>query len=578
MRFNSRRSLGIRLEIYAASCCDRLMKRLFPVICVFSCLLVAHSFAGSAAWNLNPTSGDWNTAANWTPATVPNSSTDIATFDVSNTTAVSLSASVTLSGMVFDAGASAYTITAPNATTLTFDGSGITNNSGVTQNVVLGAGSSSAIINFNNGATPGPMTHFDLQGTSLNAKSGGAVQFFDFSNAGSATFDLEGSPPRGFPTGVSFLDISSAGSGTFILHAGTAAGGQPGVLGFNGNAFAGTATFICEGPAFAHSVGASVNFLEDSSAFGSTITVNGSQVAGNLFGATVWFTGDSDADQATLIANGGVDAGGLIRFSANASGGASRIMVFGNGSLDISLETLSSVTIGSLEGDGLVLLGSKTLAVGSSSTNATFSGTLQDGGEGGGIGGSLTKVGSGTLMLRGASTYTGLTTVSDGTLVIGNLTGSATGTGPVQVNAGRIGGRGTIAGAVTIGTGMGSGAILKPEVASNKKVTLTIQNPLTFKTDATYSYGINSSSGAADSVVANGVTIDGGRLVFLDKGSATLPRGTFFTAINNTGTTSISGRFSNLPDGATFTVGSNTYQADYEGGDGNDLTLTVVAP
>jgi hypothetical protein len=26
------------------------------------------ALAGSATWNLNPTRGDWNTAANWTPA------------------------------------------------------------------------------------------------------------------------------------------------------------------------------------------------------------------------------------------------------------------------------------------------------------------------------------------------------------------------------------------------------------------------------------------------------------------------------------------------------------------------------
>ena len=32
----------------------------------------------------------------------------------------------------------------------------------------------------------------------------------------------------------------------------------------------------------------------------------------------------------------------------------------------------------------------------------------------------------------------------------------------------------------------------------------------------------------------------------------------------------------NLPDGATITSGNNTFQANYEGGNGNDLTLTVV--
>lgn len=40
--------------------------------------MVAH--ADSTTWDLNPTSGDWNTAANWTPTTVPNGPTDIATF------------------------------------------------------------------------------------------------------------------------------------------------------------------------------------------------------------------------------------------------------------------------------------------------------------------------------------------------------------------------------------------------------------------------------------------------------------------------------------------------------------------
>ena len=38
----------------------------------------------------------------------------------------------------------------------------------------------------------------------------------------------------------------------------------------------------------------------------------------------------------------------------------------------------------------------------------------------------------------------------------------------------------------------------------------------------------------------------------------------------------IAGSFGNLSDGGILTVGSNTLQANYEGGDGNDLTLTVV--
>jgi hypothetical protein len=49
-----------------------------------------------------------------------------------------------------------------------------------------------------------------------------------------------------------------------------------------------------------------------------------------------------------------------------------------------------------------------------------------------------------------------------------------------------------------------------------------------------------------------------------------------FTVIDNTAATPIAGTFANLADGSTITIGSNTFQAGYEGGDGNDLTLTVV--
>src|SRR6266850_2017011 len=93
--------------------------------------IVAH--ASSATWDLNPGSGDWNTAANWTPATVPNGSADTATFAVSNTTAISISANTTVDGITFAPGASSFTITASPFFALTISGVGITNNSGTTQ-------------------------------------------------------------------------------------------------------------------------------------------------------------------------------------------------------------------------------------------------------------------------------------------------------------------------------------------------------------------------------------------------------------------------------------------------------------
>ena len=53
------------------------------LIFVILLLCFQNAQAGSATWNLNPTSGDWNTAANWMPNTVPDGPNDIATFDVS---------------------------------------------------------------------------------------------------------------------------------------------------------------------------------------------------------------------------------------------------------------------------------------------------------------------------------------------------------------------------------------------------------------------------------------------------------------------------------------------------------------
>jgi hypothetical protein len=142
-----------------------------------------------------------------------------------------------------------------------------------------------------------------------------------------------------------------------------------------------------------------------------------------------------------------------------------------------------------------------------------------------------------------------------------------------------LGGKGIIAGAVTVGTGSGQGATLSPGYLHGvgSPGALTIQSALTFNADAIYKVDVNSDTATADEVIANGVTINGGaQFAFADIGSATLPIGTVFTVINNTSATPIAGTFSNLPTGSMFTANGNTYQVNYEGGDGNDLTLTVV--
>jgi hypothetical protein len=106
---------------------------------VVTVLLIATSqlmLADSATWNLNPTSGDWNTAANWTPNTVPNGPDDVATFELSNQTDITVSIQGTeVNELIFNPGASSFTIT--NERDFIISGIGIMNNSGAVQNFVV---------------------------------------------------------------------------------------------------------------------------------------------------------------------------------------------------------------------------------------------------------------------------------------------------------------------------------------------------------------------------------------------------------------------------------------------------------
>jgi fibronectin-binding autotransporter adhesin len=114
-------------------------------------------------------------------------------------------------------------------------------------------------------------------------------------------------------------------------------------------------------------------------------------------------------------------------------------------------------------------------------------------------------------------------------------------------------------------------------MGASKATTLTIQSALTFEADGTYTCRLNTKKTKADQLIANGITIESGaQFAFKATGDEQLRTGKSATVISNTAATPISGTFANLPDGSTFTVGPNTFQVSYSGGDGNDLTLTIV--
>ena len=281
-----------------------------------------------------------------------------------------------------------------------------------------------------------------------------------------------------------------------------------------------------------------------------------------------------------MIADGGLNGapGGKIFFFDDSTGGSAKVTVSGNANLDLSFHNPPGVTIGAVQGDGVLFLGSTKLTV-NNKVSTTFAGLIADGGLNGGARGSFAKNGRGKLDLTGASTYTGGTTISGGTLLVDNANGSATGTGAVQVNSGALGGGGTIAGAVTVGAGAsGNGAFLTPGQSLVRPGLLTLLSSLTFNSDGFFNVGLARNL-AVGEVVANGITINSGAtFAFFNNRGVTVPVGTVLTVISNTSATPTFGVFDNLPDGLTFTDHGNTFQVSYEGGDGNDLVLTSVAP
>src|SRR5689334_906400 len=175
-------------------------------------LILASSFllsayAGSATWNINPASGDWNTTTNWTPASVPNGPADIATFASSSRTNLSISAGIEVNSIAFNSGAAAFTINNTLAAGLTLSGAGVTNNSGVLQNFI---NQGNGQLFFTNAASAGDsVTYINM------ATVDGKIEFQGTSTAGSATYRDTGATGGNNTTHINFHDQSSAGTAVF---------------------------------------------------------------------------------------------------------------------------------------------------------------------------------------------------------------------------------------------------------------------------------------------------------------------------------------------------------------------------
>ncbi len=523
------------------------------LLAILSCALALHAQAGSATWKLDPADSNWQNAANWDPAVVPNGASDVATFGVSHQLAVVVGTDITVGQITFSPGASAYSIAAAAGKTFTFKGAGMVNNSGLTQNFNLqasAAGLYGVFIFLNSASAGGSDNLYTCEGGRKVFDFGGTIQFCGTSTAGQASFVANGGTvSAAFGGAVVFIEDSSEAEGIFTGFGGAVSGAFGGVLifgGAGGNSTGGNATVIAYGASFANAGGTSVCYRREEAQVAPLVMAYGGTNGG--------FGGDISLD----------DIPGFL----------AQIHVFGNAMLDSS--NSCDAEIGSLEGDGIVEVGDFNLTIGGNDFSTRFSGVIQNRVTEGG-GGTITKIGTGTLRLTGASIYQRGTTLAGGSLIVENARGSATGSGDVAVPTGTLGGKGIISGFVTVGSSANSGAILAPSAGASQPHVLTIQKSLTFKADGSYTWKVDTKKARADQISAGGVTIESGALFNLQTvANRRLTAGQVFTVINNTAATPIDGTFLNLPEAAIVTVGSNTFQASYTGGVGNDLTLTVA--
>ena len=340
---------------------------------------------------------------------------------------------------------------------------------------------------------------------------------------------------------VNLNNVTAAGTGAIVLAGGTldlTVGSQPtyaNALTVNANS-----TLI--------SAGGNNNIVSGAWTGGSNVTLNmNNSGTFSVNGSMVNFYGTVEMGGST----------GAFRFNAgggNTQYGATNATIdLGTSTASLAARNPGTMGIGALEGgSGTVVIGptgtAGTLnwAIGSSTNNpsTTFYGIIKD--NFGNENSAVTKIGSGTLTLAGASTYTAGTTVSSGTLLVYNTGGSGTGSGPVNIGSGgTLGGSGIISGGVT----NQAGGTLAPGAGISTAGTVLTMNKLALLVGGTNLMQVSHNSSTSDKVVTSGAIIYGGTLtVVTNAGDAPFTIGDTFTLFNST-SASYNGSFTaiNLP-------------------------------
>jgi autotransporter-associated beta strand protein len=343
--------------------------------------------AQAQTWLASPGSGDWNTAGNWNPATVPDGLAVDVIFGTSSRSAVSLSSQVAVGSITFN-GSTAYTLDL-NGQLMTVSTAGFSNTSGLMQNVTV-----NGLLDFKNSATAGEISiAYTVQGSSSTA------QFQNNSTLGAATFTVNNGAV------LQMIDSSTGGTARVFMNNGELLMQKSdGVLSIGSLAGTGNVVFSTQnGGAAAQTL--AVGTLNSSTTFSGQINdgvgATGATGALSKVGTgSLTLTNTSGYTGATTIADGTLALTGIGSIAAS-----SQLNLTNAGAIfDIS-GTTAGASIVSLKGvaGSNVNLGSQTLTLTNGNSGDVYFGTI------GGSGGvSVTGI---AAILGGTNAYTGVTNI-----------------------------------------------------------------------------------------------------------------------------------------------------------------------
>lgn len=506
--------------------------------------------AVSAGWSAAPVTGNWSQAANWTSGVVPLSPAFLS-FNTSTTDTLNNDIDkLEVAGMQFNAGADAFVISGDTISL----GNDITNNTAKAQVINLPLQiNRTVVINATAGdvSLSGPIT-----GTGGIVKNGRATLNMTGANTFTGGLTLNGTNAGGWPPNTATA-LTGVGTGTIGAPLTGPAGTGPVIL--NGGALMNNNTAVLFNDiiikdsvkSYLYSNGGGLTFA--GRMLGSGIVEHdGASTSG------LQLNGDNREFTGTFISVNR-SSNHRIRFNAATAGSAKANWIFNNGFTDGQGFTFTdTIRFGAMSGGGQLRRdnGAPVISIGALNTNTTFSGIIT-----GGL--TIVKEGTGILRFTGANNYSGNTTVTGGTLLI-DSTGQITSI--TSVVAGAIGGIGKCTGSVTVG----AGAMLAPGSQGIGKFTVA---QLTLQQGAVYVAELNTGNGDGDQVSVGSIVLNKPRLNIVGVGTASIPAGTSYTIVDNTGTGAVSGTFDSLPEMSLLKVNGLNFRITYKGGTGNDIVL-----